>query len=334
MTLLARAIPDDVPMWFLLTAGIVLVGVSLWYVLRRRLGPLSEETEIEAFFVWDSERNAVVEVEGYEFGSELARMVDYAIAEDTALQEQWTAQPLSAGDQDGRPTTAGATAGGRIIEECVEYMLLEELSMHLIDFFARPTVDAARLVELGREDVADVVHGNRILDLFSTPLAERGRDAAMAADQADAHVRFGDDYLYSRFDLRLPSGASVRRVDDGVEVDSPVVNVRLRAMFDGLPANLSADFAELFLDDHERRLRSFTVWTEVRTRVKRRAMVMRSTWDYFAWVDDFRDHLEASWSGERFFEGIQWPAVRALHRVIGIGAAHGASLTTGKRERA
>jgi hypothetical protein len=58
----------------------------------------------------------------------------------------------------------------------------------------------------------------------------------------------------------------------------------------------------------------------VRTRVKRRAMLMRSTWDYFAWVDDFRGHLEESWSRERFFERIQWPALRAVSRVLEVRA--------------
>ena len=132
---------------------------------------------------------------------------------------------------------------------------------------------------------------------------------------------FGEDYMYSRFDLRLPSGATVRRVDDGVEVDSPLVKVHLRATFDGGPAHLSADFAELFLDDRDHRLISFAVWTEVRTEVKRRALFLRSAWDYFAWVDDFRSHLEASWSGERYFERIGWPGIRALIRVMEVRSA-------------
>jgi hypothetical protein len=195
MTLLTRAIPDDLPRSLLVAAGVALVGVSLWFVLRRRLGPLTEETEVEAFFVWDARGNRVVEVEGYEFASELARMVDYAIAEDASLREEWAARPLPArggdGGSDGGPDAA--TASARIIEECVEYMLLEELSMHLIDFFARPTVDTARLVELGRDDVVDVVHGNRFLDLFSTPLGERGKGSGSPDGHADGHVRFGDD---------------------------------------------------------------------------------------------------------------------------------------------
>jgi hypothetical protein len=104
-------------------------------------------------------------------------------------------------------------------------------------------------------------------------------------------------------------------------VDSPLVKVHLRATFDGAPAHLSADFAELFLDDHDHRLSSFAVWTEVRTEIKRRALFLRSTWDYFAWVDDFRSHLEASWSAERYFERIGWPGIRALMRVMEVRSA-------------
>ena len=319
MTLLTRAIPDDLPMWFLLLVGVVLVGTSFGFVLRRRLGPLSESSEVEAFFVWDSRRNAVVDVEGYEFGSEVARLIGYAIAEHAGLRQEWESEPLAAAGA-GQAPKAATPASTRIVEECVEYMLLEELSMHLLDFFAGPTVDEGQLVELGRDDLADVVSGNRILDLFSTPPASRGRDEPLVAEGTHLQVHFGEDFMYSRLDLHLPSGATIRRVPDGIEVDSPVVNVRLRAAFEGLPANLSADFAELYLGDRERRLRSFTVWTEVRTRVKRRAMLLRSTWDYFAWVDEFRAHLMESWSGERFFERIEWPAVRALRRVIEVGA--------------
>ena len=320
MTLLTRAIPDDLPMWFLLAAGIVLVGTSFFYVLRRRLGPLTESSEVDAFFVWDSGRNAVIDVEGYEFASETARLIGYAIAEHAGLREEWESDSL-AGAGTGRGPSAAAPASHRIVEECVEYMLLEELSMHLLDFFARPDVDEGQLVELGRDDLADVVAGNRVLDLFSTPPAARGKDEPLHAEGRHLEVEFGEDFMYARLDLHLPSGATIRRVPDGIEVESPVVNVRLRAGFDGMPANLSADFAELYLGDREGRLRSFMVWTEVRTRVKRRAMLLRSTWDYFAWVDEFRAHLLESWSGERYFERIQWPAVRALRRVIDVGVA-------------
>jgi hypothetical protein len=272
---------------------------------------------VQAFFVWDAHGRSIVDVEGYEFATELARISRDALAEQPGLRADWEAHPPVVATTDDERAAAGSSGAGRIIEECVEYMLLAELSMHLIDFFERPGVDEDHLVELRRDELADVVAGNRVLDLLSRPLAERGRSGHddPATGRTPSMV-FGEDYMYSRFDLQLPRGAAVRRVDDGVEMDSPVVRVHLRATFEGGPAHLGADFAELFLDDREHHLSSFVVWIEVRTQVRRRALFLRSSWDYFSWVDDFRGHLEESWSGERYFGRIGWANIRALMRVM------------------
>jgi hypothetical protein len=314
--------PADIPRAWLAVIGLALVVVALGYLFRRRIGDLTEASTVQAFFVWDAAGRAIVDVEGYEFASELAMIARDVLAELPALREEWDAQPLVRAANDEDRATAGSLGAGRIVEECVEYMLLEELSMHLIDFFERPGLDAEHLVELRREELGDVVEGNRVLDVLSRPLPERGRTAPDPASSGRApSMVFGEDYLFSRFELRLPRGATVRRVDDGVEVDSPLVKVHLRATFDGGPAHLSADFAELFLDDRDHRLSSLAVWIDVRTQVKRRALFLRSSWDYFAWVDDFRAHIEESWSGERYFERIGWPSIRALMRVMEVRSA-------------
>ena len=313
---LLRGIPDDVPQELLIIVGICLVAAAAWYVLRRRLGALREETAIRGFFIRDRETNAIIDVEGYEFASELARITRYATTEDAELRAEWDDRPIV----PSPPADAGsvpAAGAARIIEECIEYLLLEELSMHLIDYFQASAMDEGRLMRLGREELADVVRGNRVLDLFSKPPGARGREAgAPLSDGGPVEIYFGDEYLYTRLDVRLPRGATVNRVPDGLEVDSPVVKVRLRSSFDGQHANLTSDFAELFLGDEEARLESFAVWVEVRTTVKRRALLLRESWDYFSWVDEFRGHLEESWNGEHFFERIRWPSIRALVRVI------------------
>jgi hypothetical protein len=319
---LLAALPADIPRDWLVLIGVVLVLLSLAYIFRYRIGDLTEASTVQAFFVWDASAKAIVDVDGYEFASELARITRDVLAEAPAMRAEWDAQPLAAATIGGERANKSTSGGGRIIEECVEYMLLEELSMHLIDFFDRPGLDEGHLVELRRDELADIVEGNRVLDLLSRPLADRGRVSPPAAPGSDGpSMVFGEDFIYSRFDLRLPRGATVRRVDDGVEVDSPLVKIHLRATFEGGRAHLSADFAELFLDDRHHGLSSFVVWTEVRTRVKRRALLLRSAWDYFAWVDDFRNHLEASWSGERYFERIGWPGIRALMRVMEVRSA-------------
>ena len=169
--------------------------------------PITQWT-IAAFMVWDGTRRAVVDVEGYEFASELARITGDALAEDAALRAGWEAGPLAVATTDDERAAAGTKGAGRIVEEATEYMLLQELSTHLIDFFARPGTaeELAGLLawaDAERLDVGVVGSGSNLL------VADDGfRGLVLKLGGALAAIERDGDRLRCGGGARLPKASA------------------------------------------------------------------------------------------------------------------------------
>jgi hypothetical protein len=319
--LLTSQIPRDIPGWVPLASGALLVVGTLLYIWNTRFGSLTESTDTEAFFVWNASDNRLIEVLGYEFSEELAQYASRAMSEHTPLQIQWRDDPLWDDNVASREVISmpGRRRSGRIIAECVEYMLLNRLSLHLSAFFSKPGFSPDRLVVYGREDVADVIQGNRILELFSRPLEDR----MTASSPLEYDLSFGDTpaiiesdgTYYSRFEMRLPSGCRLHRSEGAIVIDSPVFDLRLSVQFDGFHTVLPGDFERLYLGGSLIELQAFAVVVRVSTTIKRRAILRRQDWAYFTWHDSFSDYLRRHWAHEAFFADIGWPSLRALFHV-------------------
>jgi hypothetical protein len=225
--------------------------------------------------LFDKEENELIRIPRYRLSEALCDYLNSLFNENEAMKKLWSADPLSKMFDFGDPTPAPIqtrqvihrrrTDGANLLQEAIEYFVLERLSTHLTDYFNKPPFDVTRLKEFGREDVPSVLFKNRFLDTFSRPMAERPafvesvlkdrtQSAPMRTLSGTIVTQFGPNRArYERFDLVLPQKSKVSRTPDGaIEIDTPKFLLHIEAVFDGFGAVLPSRFERLYLrqDDH------------------------------------------------------------------------------------
>src|SRR5262249_44046309 len=113
---------------------------------------------------------------------------------------------------------------------------------------------------------------------------------------------------YEHFDLVLPREAKVSRIAGGkIEIDTPKLTLHLEAKFSGMNTSLPHGFAKLYLNEPSpRETHTYLVEVEVSVVFKALALLHRSGWDYYMWLDSFLDSLEHQFASSAFFERIDW----------------------------
>ncbi len=320
--------------------GIVAIIAIVVIVRFRRLG---ENVEVEGFIAVHA--NEVVHVDEYQLAEHTHRALNAALRENKALAKQWEEDPIVFpfdDDEPGRDHHNFDGGGARILREALEFVFLEMLSTHLTDYFGADHALARHTREHSRDDLLKLLPQNRILDLLTSPLEDR--IALIEAEQAEGRhfmkimrivetpegreeklYMAGDGhYMYTRFELVLPSDVSVERVEPGrICLRGKFMDTELVARFDGYAHTLDREFISGYLRlppkefyGHGERLGSaYNVSFEFNSRLKWRSFFSRRGWRLHRWTEAFAQSVGDAFGADEFFSTIQWPAVRTLVRI-------------------
>lgn len=310
----------------MLWTSVALVVVSLALIARRTIVSRSVSRSFEAFLCYHKKENRLIEVPRYAFSENISNYLNGLFAENEAPKKLWDADPLSNTFKHDTKTGSfekRATAAGQLIVEAVEYLLLEQLSTHLTDYFNHASLDTEKLQALTREDVPGVIFKNRFLDTFSRPMQERAAFVESALKRGTPIGKICSSYgpggvRYSDFDLVLPKNAKVQRVaPNSVEIDTSKFCVKLEVNFSGFNTNLPRGFERLYLDGMSLDdVGAYRVDIKAIVNFKPLALLSQSGWQYHSWLDSFLTSLEEDVAKEEFFKRIDWDRAITVARVV------------------
>jgi hypothetical protein len=276
----------------------------------------------------------LVRIPGYRFSEELACCAAALFAEVPELRGDFRAESSQLRTPAGR---SGAQSG--LLRELAECVLLLQLNMHLVDYFRDPYAladnDRGRRVEtLSREHFAEVLEGNRPLQVITRDIAERpiftrhGGWADQPTDDVGCAGGPGDAY-FERLAPMVPHGTTIGRDgDDVVRIDTPQRQVRLTTRFWGVSAHLPAEFWRHYLKasfDPRHGVRAFEVIVEVRSTPKPGLRIPQNRQVRRGWLEDFLSASQEEVDFTSFLTSINWPSVAAVLRCLepGDGRAQG-----------
>lgn len=286
--------------------GLVVCLISIFYFVARVFGRRTRFRCYEGFFIYHKKNNKVMPVPRYDFSEDLSQYLKAAFFENKALKSIWEKEPLRDVFLQKKLRTF------KLIREATEYFVLSKFSTHLTDYFNDDKFRKENLKEFQRNDVPDVLLKNRFLELFSKPMEDRPPFVDKSLDKkgdGKTVAAYIDGAIYERFDLVLPKESVVRRVSENkvaIETKRFIINIAVR--FDGVNAYIPLDFEEHYLsvDDPIKNILEFCFFVDVQVFFKFGALLSRTGWGYYQWIDSFLEVLDKSISQSAFFESIGW----------------------------
>lgn len=284
--------------------GVALILLPLVYLVVAAMGDRATSHEFEATLLFDARSKAIVPVPQYEFSDKVARALRAVLAESKALAHHWENPPLfkfqdreefmtrlrSAGDGDKPPDPSSGTAiardpdafpppkkAQRLLQDVLEFVALDSLSDHLSEYFSPSDSNERFVKRLTRKDVPTLLLDNPVLALISGPPELREPFLDSEPDE-NVYAIFSGDHVYSKFELTLPKGAKLLRIEPGtLRIDSPRVDIEISVRYEGFSTFVPSEFLHFHcgLDD-ELNVHSLLVRWRIAVRLKLPGLFSRS----------------------------------------------------------
>jgi len=335
------AASNIVPTWAIYAGAALLIIASLIMLTADIRQKLTFEDHCNGLLFIDAARNELVEVRGYELSKDLSRALAAVKAENRAIYSEWENDPLVVrkGESKAQPISQDVVnkpkddityisivrvevednhhtkqKASQLLDEALQFVLLEELSTHLSTYFTNSKSD--QVSELNREDIPAFLLQNRVLNLLTTPIEQR--DVFLKAFPNKSERPEGvicslwgsDGSMYSRFDLNLPKGSKVSHTGRGsLRIETKRLDLEISGRYTGSSGVVSPPFVEHYVgkpwDDVDCR----KIKVVLRGRIKPLALISDGGWEHYRWLDSFRSRLKQSADFDAFLHHIHWDSI-------------------------
>lgn len=324
-------------------ALLTLIALLLFAADIRR--KLAFEDRLEGVLFIDVAKNELLDVRGYELASDLSRAMAAVKAESRAIYSEWENDPLvknkektpkkSPSENENVPTAGEKPnyisivrvevdddhltkqKASRLLDEALQFVLLEELSTHLSTYFTNSTSD--QIVELSREDIPAFLLQNRVLNLLTTPIENRDVFLQAFPNQKErpegvlCSLWGSDGSMYSRFDLNLPKDSKVSFLGRGaLRIETKRLNLEISGRYTGSTATVSRAFVDHYMGCSWDEVACRNVEIILRGQVKPLALFSANGWEHYHWLDSFRARLRKDVDLKTFQDAIHWSAVEPM----------------------
>ncbi|EHU5198709.1 hypothetical protein M2G95_21395 [Vibrio vulnificus] len=299
--------------YFLLLLIIALSVVCMLFLFKKLWSARKASIDIDGFLIYSDKSNSIVSVPRYDLSEEVCDYLSSAFSENEALKRQWDSQPIA--NLYKRDVDRQYKASMSLIQEAIEYYVLESLSTHLTDYFNKEKYDDSELKYFQRNDVPSVLFTNRFMELFSSPMENRlpFMDGEGVSEGTVVMSVGKNGERYSRFDLVLPKDAKIFRDNDSVVIETSKFKLKLSASFDGYGYVTPVAFEKHYLGmESFRDSLAFKVGFRAEVDFKWLSTVSPTKWDYHEWLDGFFESIEKEMSADKFFEKISWETVSTM----------------------
>ncbi len=314
----------------------------LCYLIRFVLKSLRKIITIESFIIHDNNENSLLDIDRYKFSRKINEYLVAAMSEDKDIKAIWDREPI------GCFHTVGDWIHGRIsksrivIEELVEYFIIEELSTHLTDYFNDDRYNEKNLQKIGRNEIPEVLFQNRFLNLFSKPMEERAsfeikknkveeppkeyivNGKKVVLKVGETVFAYGKDGArFNRFDLVLPRNSKVKRIDKNtIRLTTDRFDIDIFVNFEEENYYPPDGFIEHYLcpgidrTDSFFRFKGYKINIELQIKFKILKFLFNGKWEFFYWLDSYLDKINKDMSADVYFERINWESTYTMLETI------------------
>lgn len=272
----------------------------------------------KGFIILNELENKIVDIPGYGL-SGIRGYFESAFLENKDLESIWNKDPLKLQDELKTPEPRSMD----ILREALEYFLLNQLSVHLNDYFRYPLKENKNISVIQREHIPSVLLSNRFLELFSKPMKDRAAfiDIEQENEEQEWYILDVEGGSYQKFNLVLPYKSKVIRTNKNViEIRNRKFDISMKVDFDGCNDVLPSGFKEYYLSIHgfDNYLANVVYHVEFDLYVKFKITSFLTSlgWENYNWIDSFLNSIEQSVSKELFLSKINWNTIVTLIKCL------------------
>lgn len=344
-SLLANYITDcfkSQTIWILILA-IVFISSVVCYFIISIIKDAQGEIKIDALFAIDKKKKNIFPIPRYDFSETLDSTMTAVFIENEAIKKHWEEQFKIVEDETENKDKVknheksseknktikddigyfsiikvtseneeGNSESDKILEETVEYVILEELSTHLSNYFNDFNDNDSVIKEFTRNDFPEILLQNRIINILSTPFEDREIfvKGGMSKNDFEGEVVsiYGQDgSRFSKFELVLPFGSIVNRIGDGfLKIENSRIVLLIEIINEGFGGVLPHGFEYNYLGKKSMDLDVRQLQIILNYKIKPLALLHGSKWNYHNWIDSFIKRLVEFASFEDFLQNINW----------------------------
>lgn len=286
--------------------GIMLACVVVWYFYRYQT-ELSMACKIHGAIFYSDDKNELLSVPRYDFANSLKENINALFAENQNDKKIWKKQKLSF--FSGNKKTE-ANFNVLLLRENIEYFVLDILSTTLTDFYNYK--QSTKLHTYCRNDIPDILIGNRFLATFSKDLSERSSFVSMNKKNNDKNygvlvMAFGHNgEKYDRFELTLPINSKVHKGKNTIIIETPMLRLALSINLEGYSDVCPIGFEKYYLKNDLSKIHVYHTDIILKIKFKFWKSLFNKNAETHQWVDRFVNHLYDSVDIEEFYRRINW----------------------------
>lgn len=311
----------DPPGILVIGAGALVLAAGLLFLVRAALKRTHKKVVLEGVLTSkEKTERKLVPIERYEFSEHITRFFKAMASENKALGAAW--QTLPASTEEGeyvRARIAPDSLAANLVREAMEYYVLDELSLHLTDYFNGDWA-TEKTVTYGRKSIPSVLLDNRFLDLFSRPMEEReafhdqNAQGGVSTDDGKIVLAYGPDgAIFDNFELVLPKGTKVERTGPNkVRIRNSRFSLVISIQFHPYGAVLPTDFEELYMGENFTSIHTRHAAVHLEAKFSIFNLLSRSGKEHFDWVEEFLEKMETKLSFKRFLDDVHWEAAHTV----------------------
>ena len=305
---------------FILIGAVILVSVIV-KTIKTRLKSLNQTISIDGFFIYNQKEKAIVKVPQYNISGDMVKYLDSAFSENKALEMLWKQNHIAHFNiKTGEYVKGNSSQSGVILNELLEYCVIEKLSTLLTDYY-NGCSDQLKIKEYGRSDIPEILLQNRFLKLFSEDMENRiafaGSEFQKKKKQKKSTIiaAYSSSAIYKKFDLILPEKSKMfRKNKNTIVLVTPLLKLSITSSFDGFSTVLPSGFYSYYLgiENPMQNYSDYTFKVEVVADFKLKSLFSKEKEVYYAWIDRFFDMLTDYMGEKEYFERINWSTVYTM----------------------
>lgn len=292
-TSISEALKDDIAM----TAGLgaLLVTAGLLLTFRRQRKIKSDILRLEgalAFEALDGEIKPL-RIYDYEFNNEFCDNLTSFLAENAAHKKRFLSYFTNNDDPLRRRESPSYDFFKETVTSVVEFVLLNELDLHLNAYFVNNEIDTTTIKKIGREDLPLSVLSNKVIDALTKHYSERESFMDSDFDESLGELYYAtgkDGAVYNRLSVELPPDSTIGRAANGaLQIKNKNFKLSLLVKFEGSHTHVHSDLFETETSDY---FSPYSVSVNIEATASPPLFHSGKAIEIYEWLDSYIDRIE------------------------------------------